>query len=120
MVATFTVIGTPRGKQRARTVRKGPRVMTFTPLTTRQYEQAIGLCATAARPEGWPMDARYALTVLVYGARANTDLSNVVKATEDACNSVLYEDDKQIDHLVARRFADKAHPRIEVTCEVLT
>jgi Holliday junction resolvase RusA-like endonuclease len=40
-IVTFTVDGTPVGKQRARYARRGNHVMAYTPEKTRTYESLI-------------------------------------------------------------------------------
>jgi Holliday junction resolvase RusA-like endonuclease len=55
----------------------------------------------------------------VYRPRRHGDLDNVLKSLLDSMNSGpdgcgLYHDDAQVIHLVARRFDDKAQPRVEL------
>lgn len=116
MRLTFTVEGKPLGKQRARTDARGRRPRT--PDATRQAEARIGWAARNAIPRGWPMDARYRLVVRFFGAHGNTDSSNVLKLVEDACNGVLYLDDRQVDDTRAIR-CHGGEPRVEVEVEVL-
>lgn len=64
------------------------------------------------------MDARYRVTVRFFGAHGNTDSSNVVKLVEDACNGVLYWDDRQVDDTRGIR-CHGGEPRVEVEVETL-
>lgn len=51
---------------------------------------------------GWPADVRARLAGST-GHRTKHDLSNLVKAVEDAANGIVYEDDRQIGSCVAFR-----------------
>lgn len=111
-VFTFTVVGTPVGKGRARVTMRG----TFTPKRTRDYEALIADYAALILPWGWPKDKAYRLTVRYTGRRSDGD--NILKAVADALQGITYNNDRQIDEHVAIRLNDKP-PRTEVTVEIL-
>lgn len=120
---TFTVPGKPVPWQR---VQHG-RGHAYVPSRTRKYEAQVGLVGLVARQRWeiatgrtWPLDARYQFTARVFGARANADMSNVLKALEDGLNGVVWADDKQVDRPWPERCAmDAAGPRVECVVEVL-
>lgn len=116
---SFSIPGPPVPKGRPRTVRAAGKVRTFTPERTRRYERHVGLCCLAARPAGWPLDARYSVTLRVYGARANADLDNVAKAVLDGAEGVLWANDRQVERVTVERFEAKPGlPGVAVTAEV--
>ena len=117
----FTVIGRPIPKARARSHGKAH----YTPHKTRAYERQIAMIALAARAAWetdhgvpWPLARRYGLRLSVYGARANADMSNVLKSVEDGCNGVLWLDDRQIDDPHPVR-CQGLPARVEATVEVI-
>lgn len=66
-----------------------------------------------------PFDGPVCVKVDVYRPRRHGDLDNVLKALLDSLNSGpdgngIYHDDRQVTHLVARRYDDKAQPRVEL------
>ena len=77
----FVVPGEPVPKQRAR-AGKGGRF--YTPKETENYERAVRMVATSARPTGWPMRCRYHVEMVVFRS-ARGDLDNYAK-TIDALN----------------------------------
>ena len=58
--------------------------------------------------------------ILIYGyAMNNQDLSNLLKAIEDAANKVIYDDDRWIDEIVTKR-AKRNKPTILIVMPVST
>lgn len=98
----FFVPGKPVPKGRPRVTRSGH---TFTPARTKTWEQLVGWSARLAMRGQKPLTGRLNATLTFYGARANADLDNLVKAVLDALNGVVYLDDKQVEVVEARRFA---------------
>ena len=113
----FRYYGTPIGKERARVVNR----RAYTPAKTKGYEEAV----TAAVLDVWvgepiagvPMKMRcdfYMPFPKSYSRRKRSelrltehiqkpDLSNLVKAVEDACTGVVYQDDSQVYYVEARK-----------------
>lgn len=122
MKAIFLVEPIPKG--RARTVVKNGRVMSYTPVSTRNAEAAIR--AELARcgefyPAGTPLELtmRFVLTKPVSVSKkrlypvVKPDGSNLQKLVEDACNGFIWTDDSQ----VCRWHGEKIYgtpPRIEM------
>lgn len=107
MKLVFVIPGPPVPKERARVVTRevSPGVRKtrgITPKRTEAYEKHVGLCALAARMYGrpWPhasADARFGLTIAIKYSGQGGDGDNYFKAIADACNGVLWVDDRQID-----------------------
>lgn len=120
-VLRFVVPGPPVPKARARVVRTGGKVRSFTPAKTARYERAVGAYALQARllVPRWPLDASYAVQVHVYRAARRGDADNFLKGAIDGCNGVLWGDDRQVRRTFAE-LHDGETPRLEISVEVLT
>lgn len=131
----FTLYGTPTGKGRARVTRTGHA---YTPQKTRDYERAVKIAyleAVKDKPyeKGVPLklslgcaypipknDSRKKRSEKLRGITKPTvkpDLSNVLKAVEDALNGIAYADDAQITELHVTKYYSE-FPGIEVLIEV--
>jgi len=115
-MVTFKVDANPVGKQRARYVKRGNFVQTYTPEKTRTYEtlirdsaiEAMGASEALQTPVSLylyirvPIPAsatKKRLQAIASGEEKPTkkpDASNILKSVEDAMNSVVYKDDSQI------------------------
>ena len=115
-MVTFTVDGTPVGKQRARYARRGNFVQTYTPEKTRTYESLIKEKAIEAMGSSEPLETPVTLYLYIrvptpksYSKKLTEaclngseqpirkpDASNILKSVEDGMNSVVYKDDSQI------------------------
>ena len=115
-MVTFKVDANPVGKQRARYVKRGNFVQTYTPDKTRNYEslikeaaiQAMGssecletpvnlyLYIRAPIPKSLPKKRLEACLNGLEKPIKKPDASNVLKSVEDAMNGVVYKDDSQI------------------------
>lgn len=112
---SFTVLGPPQPKQRAR---KGKGNRHYTPAETVRYEDAVRAIGSLRKPPGWPMDGEYRLYVVAYFAdRRPRDVDNVVKAVSDALNKVAFDDDNQVVKVSAEKRVDAGNPRTEVTVQ---
>jgi Holliday junction resolvase RusA-like endonuclease len=115
-MVTFKVDGNPVGKQRARYVKRGNFVQTYTPEKTRTYESLIKEAAIEAMGSSEPLETPVTLYLYIRvpmpksyskkrieaclnGSEQPTkkpDASNILKSVEDGMNSVVYKDDSQI------------------------
>ena len=113
---SFVVPGPPVPKGRPRF---GNGVVR-TPAKTKAYEKTVATYALQARCRvaGWPLDKRYSVNVVFVRIDGRADVDNVVKASIDACNHVLWVDDRQVWRLSAERRED-GPDRLEVTVEVI-
>ena len=120
---TFKVDGTPVAKARARVRRDG---RAYTPAKTREYEEAIGWAAKETMtyrelemaPKGaivqmqtnfiFPMPKSWSKKKqqqMCGNYHCQTpDISNLVKAVEDACKGIVYPDDAQIATISAQKW----------------
>lgn len=98
----FVVHGPPVPKARARTVRaKTGKTVSYTPKKTASHESTLATYALQARCKvsRWPYadkSARFGVAIRVYKSRDQGDLDNFEKSVMDACNRVLWHDDKQV------------------------
>ena len=103
MRLTFTIPGPPVPKARARVVTdKQGKTRGVTPKRTGDYERLVSLLALSARNQNylWPekdKSKRFGLLVKVHYSGNEGDGDNYVKSIADACNGVLWVDDRQID-----------------------
>lgn len=116
MILAFTVPGKPVGKQRPRVGKRG----TFTPKETVLYERAVGFCALAERPRGWPLDACYRVTIAArYADQRRRDLDNLIKSILDGLNGVAWKDDSQVIAIAAAKEMGRLVAETEVRVEVV-
>jgi crossover junction endodeoxyribonuclease RusA len=108
---TFFVSGRPVAKERPR-LGKGGHV--YTPRRTRLWESVIGLHGRVARPDGWPMAARYRVTIEIRPFRKKGDLDNYTKSILDGLNGILWDDDAQVDEIQVRRVETPVGVRVTV------
>lgn len=84
----------------------------YTPEKTRDYEELIAHYASfAARQQSFLNDECLLVEIDFYrkGKRL-ADVDNLAKAVLDACNSILWKDDKQIRQLNLRVFYEAKDP----------
>ena len=118
----ITIPGTPTAKGRARAMRMGKTgIRMYTPAKTASYESACALAAKLAMKSRAPLQGPLFVTfelhmpipaslslrkqVALVGRphEKRPDVSNVIKAVEDALNGVVWHDDSQITHLTAQK-----------------
>ena len=136
-LVSFFVPGKAVGKMRARHVRRGSRVYTYTPEKQVEYERHVRECAVAVY-SGPPLDRPLKVNILIYikpprhwsPARmmeayschhlptGKPDLDNCVKSIFDALNGVIWRDDSLICHLQASKGYGE-NPGVHVTVSKL-
>lgn len=131
----FTVPGTPVGKGRPKFARRGNFVTAYTPEKTASYENLVKLAAAEAMkgtelitgpvkvriflfvtpPASWSNKKRInALNGGIFPT-SKPDLDNSAKLALDACNEIVWKDDKQVvDLTVRKRYAEQARAMVHV------
>lgn len=106
VVDHFTVWGEPVAKERPRF----GRGHAYTPKRTRDAEVAIANLFRAHNPD-WEPDAASTFGVLVnFWCSGRKDLDNMLKLVLDALNGVVWRDDSQVVHLVAKAHRGTSEP----------
>lgn len=124
-IQTFTVMGEPRGKQRAKTYRKGNFTRTVTPEQTVIYENliameyrrqcrdfrfedksmlAITIEAHFSIPKSTSKKNRALMIERVQRPVKKPDGDNIIKVVCDALNGIAYHDDAQIVDMIIRKY----------------
>ena len=118
-MVTFKVDANPVGKQRARYVKRGNFVQTYTPEKTRTYETLIRDAAIEAMGSAEPLETPVSLYLYIRVPIPKShskkkveaclngldqpikkpDASNILKSVEDGMNGIVYKDDSQIVNL---------------------
>lgn len=116
---TFKVFGEPVAKGRPRFTRQG---RTYTPKKTHDYESEVAKAAKIAMGSQEPLETPVAAYIYItypippsYSKKRHqeclsgmerprkNDIDNVCKAILDACNNIVYMDDKQVVSLHATK-----------------
>lgn len=132
MKVRFTVPGQPVGKGRPRFSRSGGRP--YTPKRTADYEKLVReeyerQCGGLKFEKGIPLDMRVtayfqipksvskrkkqAMSERRIRPVTKPDLSNVLKAVEDALNGIAYHDDSQLTDVSCRKYYGE-EPRVTI------
>src|SRR5690606_2715083 len=82
----------------------------------RKYRQGVKLRALTAGIR--PLAGELVVSAGVYRPQRRGDLDNTLKVVFDALNGVAWGDDSQVIEVHARRYDDRANPRIELSVEV--
>lgn len=134
-IVTFVIPGVPVGKGRPKFARRGNFVSTYTPEKTASYENLVKVKAEEAMqgrslfegavevsirlivtpPASWSQKKqREALEGRIYPT-SKPDIDNVLKGIMDACNEIVFKDDKQaVDVRVVKRYGQVARAAVEV------
>lgn len=131
----FIIPGEARGKGRPRFARRGNFVKTYTDDKTASFENLVKIIARQAMgttplfdgpvnlrlsvsvlpPASWSKKKRAAALTGEIRPTSKPDLDNVLKAIADACNEVVWIDDKQIVSVTAtKNFGEVAQTEIFV------
>ena len=135
----FTVFGPPKGKGRPRFSRGRNNIYAYTPPTTKKYEQDIREAYRMQIGAGILLQGPISAEIVCYypipkseskstkeSMKAGDlyplkkpDLDNVLKCVLDACNDLVYLDDKQICCVrIEKRYG--IEPRVEIRfCKML-
>jgi crossover junction endodeoxyribonuclease RusA len=84
----------------------------YTPQRTRDFEEAVKWKLKEVFKN--PIDAEVEIQVHFYYKR-DADIDNFCKAFLDACNGVVFNDDRQVVCLIAKKYKDAKNPRILFT-----
>ena len=108
---TFEVPGEPKGKGRPRFARRGKFVHTYTPESTRNYEDLIKLCFMKVAHR-WqkvmrPLSVQMSIEAVFVKAKSckrndhttKPDADNLGKCAADALNGIAFDDDSQVNVL---------------------
>lgn len=136
----FTVYGEPRGKGRPRFATRGKYAKAYTPHDTVLYENLVRTefkqqCGDVFFDREIPLRMEVAAYLTIPSSASKkkkadmasgklrplkkVDSSNILKAVEDALNTVAYHDDVQIVETVVNRWYGEI-PRVEVTITQLS
>lgn len=131
----FTVYGEPQGKARARTVRSGGKVHSFTPQKTADYEELVRRAWLASGETGYYNKTPIAVKILAYfqipksvskkkreemlddfvRPTKKPDADNIAKIICDGLNGIAYGDDAQVVDLEVTKYWTDGDARVEVT-----
>jgi Holliday junction resolvase RusA-like endonuclease len=132
---TIIIPGAPHGKGRPRFRRTKHFVQTYTDDKTASYENLVKLAAAQAMGERLPLDGAVAIELYLFVTPpaswsnkkqlaamsgeirpiSKPDVDNVLKGIADACNGVVWLDDKQIvECLVRKSYGAKAEAVMKV------
>lgn len=137
-VVAFSMSGLPRGQGRPRATARGGFASIYKDPKSRKYEQSVALVAAAQMagrlPLTGPLSASFqfrmpipvSATKKAKAAMASgetphlgkPDLSNMVKAIEDAMNAVVFHDDAQITRCFTTKLYSE-RPGVDVRIEAL-
>lgn len=131
----FMIPGTPVGKGRPRFARRGAFVSTYTDSKTASYENLVKVKAQEAMngrpaiegavsvvvalyvtpPASWSQKKQRAALAGELYPTSKPDVDNVIKGIFDACNEIVWRDDKQAcDVRVIKRYDHTARAAVEV------
>lgn len=141
MIQTFTVLGIAKGQGRPRACKRGQHAGMFKAKVDAQNETNIAAQVVAQKPVLIGQGVPVALTLEVYVPRpklhfdskgyikdrfynarptSKPDVSNILKAIEDALNGIVWHDDSQIYRVeVERGYGDTPKTVIKVKSEAV-
>ena len=135
VTVAFVIPGTPVGKGRPKFARRGAFTVAYTPEKTASYENLVKVKAEEAMqgrqvidgavsvvialyvtpPASWSLKKQRAALAGEIFPTSKPDVDNVIKGIFDACNEIVWKDDKQAcDVRVVKRYAQTARAAVEV------
>lgn len=132
---TFIIPGAPVGKGRPKFARRGNFVTTYTPEKTASYENLVkvkaeeamqgrpvidgavfvSICLYVTPPASWSQKKQRAALDGEVFPTSKPDIDNCLKGIMDACNEIVWKDDKQaVDVVMRKRYATTARATVEV------
>lgn len=132
--ASFTVLGEPVAKGRARAFRTRTGVGHYTPPRTKAYEAAVRSIAAEAMGDTRPHEGPVSLRIRAFFQAPKSlkradkelaerevlpvikrpDVDNIAKSVADGMNGVVYKDDCQVYEVRVEKYYSP-DPRVEVT-----
>ena len=131
----FVIPGIPVGKGRPKFARRGNFTVAYTPEKTASYENLVKVKAEEAMqgrqviegavsvviwlfvtpPASWSQKKQRAALAHEILPTSKPDVDNVIKGIFDACNEIVWRDDKQAcDLTVRKRYATTPRATVEV------
>jgi Holliday junction resolvase RusA-like endonuclease len=108
----FIVLGNPIPKQSYRAKAGGG----YQPKRLTEWQENIGWVAKEAMGIRPPIKSDAEVWIAFYRKdNRRVDLDNLSKAVLDACNGIIWEDDRQVTQLHLSKYKDKDNPRVEIT-----
>lgn len=134
----FIVYGTPVPKGRPRFVRRGSFISTYTPKTTKDYEDKVREAARIAMGPEKPLETPVSVYLYIrlpipasYSKKRSEacrqglelpikkpDIDNSAKAVLDGMNGIVYQDDAQIVSLHIKKMYGEPSVEIAVSEEI--
>ena len=115
---SFVVRGNPIPKQSFRVGNKNGKVSGYTDPKGKAWQDAISWKAKEAMAGNAPLEGRVQVYIQFWrDSRRKVDLDNLSKAVLDACNKIVWRDDKQIWKLELEKGYDKEKPGIWISVE---
>jgi Holliday junction resolvase RusA-like endonuclease len=110
----FTIVGDPVAKQRARVICRAGMVRAYTPSKTVNYEEIVRITAMEAMGRRKKIEGPLTVDLTFFLKKpassknfypvVKPDIDNLVKSILDGFKGVIFEDDKQIIVVTARKF----------------
>lgn len=135
ITVAFVIPGAPVGKGRPKFARRGNVTVAYTPQKTASYENLVKIKAEEAMrgrpvieaavsvhvrifvvpPASWSQKKKRAALAGEIFPTSKPDVDNVLKAIFDACNQVVWRDDKQAcDVVITKRYDVTPRASVEV------
>jgi Holliday junction resolvase RusA-like endonuclease len=104
--------GQPSTDHRPRASQRGRRIAMRQSPAYLAWKAHVARTVSLLRPAQWPLDARYAVEVVGFMPAARYDADNL-RGFLDACQGVLWTNDRQVRPVIYDYRIDKVRPRLE-------